>query len=383
MKKIILNFDCKVPPSQFNELFQAALNYGIFDMLTDETYSDKIAAVKRINIYSQNSDDNPKFLILNEPSEQELRCAIENSTKSNYLVGCRFQLSTKEDELKIIKIAKSFTDISFIICRTTDWTVIPFENLIAELSSEDILLYAEIDTVSDGKLLLKTLEKGVDAIIFRPTSANQILDLKSITGGSLSLDLTSAEIVDIKEVQKADRVCVDTTSILHLGEGMLIGSTAKGFVFVHGEVFDSQFVNARPFRVNAGDVSAYILVPSFNETGELKTRTNYLSELKAGDDVIVSDTHGNVRIVTVGRVKIETRPMLLFKLKAAVKTDVKSKIDIPINVILQNAETIRVVKEDLTTCSVVNLKRGDKIIVHIGPGATHFGTAIKETIIEQ
>ena len=75
--------------------------------------------------------------------------------------------------------------------------------------------------------------------------------------------------------------------------------------------------------------------------------------------------------------------MLLFKLKAVVKSDAKTKTEVPINVILQNAETIRVVKEDLIPTSVVSLKRGEKIVVHIGPGATHFGTAIKETIIEK
>jgi len=31
----------------------------------------------------------------------------------------------------------------------------------------------------------------------------------------------------------------------------------------------------------------------------------------------------------------------------------------------------------------VDIKIGDEVLVHIGPGATHFGTAIKETIIEK
>ncbi|MEJ2278020.1 MAG: 3-dehydroquinate synthase II [Candidatus Lokiarchaeota archaeon] len=33
--------------------------------------------------------------------------------------------------------------------------------------------------------------------------------------------------------------------------------------------------------------------------------------------------------------------------------------------------------------SVVDLKQGDKVLVHVGPGATHFGTKIDETIIEK
>ncbi|MHA1821041.1 MAG: 3-dehydroquinate synthase II [Promethearchaeota archaeon] len=388
MKKIILKYDSEIPQESFNELFQAALNYGIFDIYTDAKYADKIIKLERIHVYSEDRELNPEFLILNEPDTETLQTTIKETNKSNILLGAKFSVANKEDEQKIIKVAKEFSDLAFIIVKATDWKVIPFENLIAALSDADILLFADVDSVEEARTMLKTLEKGADGILFRPGNANDIIELKKLTGTNMKLDLTTAEIIDIKDIPKADRVCVDTTSILRAGEGMLVGSTAKGFVFVHAEVFESEFVNSRPFRVNAGDVSAYVLVPSFNEKGELITKTNYLSELKAGDDVIVVDVNGNVRIVSVGRVKIETRPMLLFKLMAKVPNKNKDKgsdktIDVPINIILQNAETIRVVKEDLKVESVVNLKRGDKIIVYLGPGATHFGTTIKETIIEK
>jgi len=380
MKKVILKYDKEIPESSFKELFQASLNYGIFDILVDDKYVEKIASIERISIYSYNIEHSPKFLILNEPTQDELKSSLELANKNNFFVGCSFLLKSKEDEQKIIKIAKEYNDLSFIIVKAIDWIIIPFENLIAELNQEDILLYAEVDSIKDAKTLLKTLEKGVDGIIIRPTCVNDILELKTLMGYILKIDLIEGEITELKDIQKADRVCVDTTSILHEGEGMLVGSTAKGFVLVHAEVFETEFVNSRPFRVNAGDVSAYVMVPSFNESGELIMRTNYLSELKAGDDVIICDVNGNVRIVSIGRVKIETRPMLLIKLQAKIKD---FNIKVPINVILQKAETIRVVNSELKPISVVDLKKGDKILVAIGPGATHFGTSIKETIIEK
>jgi len=128
--------------------------------------------------------------------------------------------------------------------------------------------------------------------------------------------------------------------------------------------------------VNAGDVSAYILVP--NDDPAKVYRTNYLSELKGGDNVLVVNTKGNARIVSVGRVKIETRPMLRFELEVS-----KGEKKIAINSICQNAETIRLVDSKGNAKSVVDIKVGDEILVHLGPGATHFGTAIKETIIEK
>jgi 3-dehydroquinate synthase II len=166
--------------------------------------------------------------------------------------------------------------------------------------------------------------------------------------------------------------------MLRAGEGMLVGSTARGFVFVHAEVFETEFVASRPFRVNAGDVSAYIIVPGEDPSDPAQYRTNYLSELSAGSPVVVCDTSGNTRIVTVGRAKIETRPMLVIKLVAEAEDQ-----EIPINVVLQNAETIRVVDKDGTPLSVTKLEAGSEILAKIGPGATHFGTTVKETILEK
>jgi 3-dehydroquinate synthase II len=51
--------------------------------------------------------------------------------------------------------------------------------------------------------------------------------------------------------------------------------------------------------------------------------------------------------------------------------------------ILQNAETIRLVNNSKDAVSIPDLKLGDKVLVHIGPKATHFGTKIKEKIIEK
>jgi 3-dehydroquinate synthase II len=124
-------------------------------------------------------------------------------------------------------------------------------------------------------------------------------------------------------------------------------------------------------------VSAYILVP--NDDPDKIYRTNYLSELKGGKKILAITNKGEARIISVGRVKIETRPMLRFELEAT-KDDKK----IPISCICQNAETIRLVDANNgNAISVVDIKIGDEILVHIGPGATHFGTAIKETIIEK
>jgi hypothetical protein len=53
------------------------------------------------------------------------------------------------------------------------------------------------------------------------------------------------------------------------------------------------------------------------------------------------------------------------------------------SLILQNAETIRLVKEDGSAISVVHLKKGDRVMGCTLEGGRHFGIAVKETIIEK
>lgn len=60
-----------------------------------------------------------------------------------------------------------------------------------------------------------------------------------------------------------------------------------------------------------GPVHAYIAVPG--------GKTSYLSELKTGKEVTVVDQRGMQRTAIVGRVKIETRPLVLVKVKVCIQ----------------------------------------------------------------
>lgn len=61
------------------------------------------------------------------------------------------------------------------------------------------------------------------------------------------------------------------------------------------------------FATFQGPVHSYVAVPG--------GKTCYLSELKAGREVIVVDEGGRQRTAIVGRVKIETRPLVLVEAK--------------------------------------------------------------------
>ena len=55
----------------------------------------------------------------------------------------------------------------------------------------------------------------------------------------------------------------------------------------------------------------------------------------------------------------------------------------PISLVLQNAETIRLVGSDGKAVSVTKLKQGDKVLAHIEKAGRHFGMQVEETLIER
>jgi 3-dehydroquinate synthase II len=151
------------------------------------------------------------------------------------------------------------------------------------------------------------------------------------------------------------------------GEGILVGCQSAGLFLVEAEVYENPYVQSRPFRVNAGAPSNYTLASLQN--------TRYLSELKAGDEVLIINREGNVRRTNVGRAKIEFRPLLL------IEAEVEGT---KIKVILQNAETIRLVTVNGSK-PVTELKAGDEVLVHMAArGGRHFGVSVAdERVIER
>jgi 3-dehydroquinate synthase II len=250
-----------------------------------------------------------------------------------------------------------------VIVTTSDWTVIPLENLVAQ--SDHII--ARVRDAKEAGLAMHVLEKGVYGILLRTSDPATVRSVASILKASTgTVALVPFTVTKIPPVGMGDRVCVDTCSILSDGEGMLMGNTSSAMLLVHAETLENPYVAPRPFRVNAGAVHAYILLPD--------GKTAYLSDLAIGGQVMVADAKGKAHSAIIGRTKIERRPLLLIEAAAG---------NARVSLILQNAETIRLVNEDGGAISVVNLRTGDRVLGSILEGGRHFGMAVKETIREK
>ena len=270
-----------------------------------------------------------------------------------------WEIKGKEDEQEILNRSRS----AVVIVRAADWTIIPLENLIAQTGN----LVVEVTDLAQARTMLSVLEKGVDGVLLDipdPTALRTAIAALKDPGESVSL--TPGKILRLQLLGMGDRVCADTCTQMGIGEGMLVGNSARALFLIHAESVENPFVAPRPFRVNAGAVHAYIRVPG--------GKTCYLSELKAGLEVLIVDFRGNTYPAIVGRVKIERRPLLLVEAEAGGKT---------VSVILQNAETIRLVNPQGEPVSIVDLKEGDEILIALEKEARHFGMKVEESLEEK
>jgi 3-dehydroquinate synthase II len=299
------------------------------------------------------------------PSQNAKHVVIEKEIikkQKGKKIGRKFKILSNEDIEDVLNIAKKGLD--FVIVEVKDWKIIPLENIIAKLHKIHTKIYAIARTPEEVRKMFSILEVGVDGVIFSTSSIGEVREVM-IYLGSKSFDLKKGKIIEIKEVGDGERVCVDTASMLHKGEGMLIGSRSNFLFLVHNESVGSSFTSPRPFRVNAGAVHCYTLSPDGT--------TSYLSEVETGSEVLIINSKGKARRATVGRSKIERRPMLM--IKASVDGEVGG-------IIAQDAETIRFVKPTGQLVSVTHLKKGDTVMVY-SKAATgrHFGMEVSDEYI--
>lgn len=258
----------------------------------------------------------------------------------------------------------------YLLVVGADWQIIPLENLLARVGEETTVV-AGVNGPAEAETAFETLELGADAVLLDTDDPDAIRETVAVRDAveRETLTLTYGEVTAVEEAGSADRVCVDTGSLLADDEGMLVGSLSRGLFFVHAETGDSPYVDARPFRVNAGAVHAYVRMPDGT--------TKYLSELGSGDEVQVVARDGSTREAVVGRAKIERRPM--YRVRATIDTE-----DGPdtVETLVQNAETIKLATQEGRT-AVTDLSPGDEVAVYYEPTARHFGEAVEETIIEK
>jgi 3-dehydroquinate synthase II len=268
-------------------------------------------------------------------------------------------IAGKADEQRVVELSRSAP----VIVSTTDWTVIPLENLVAAGAR----VIAHVRSAGEAVTAAQTLERGVAGVLLETDDPQEVRrTVEALKLRDEQVALQAAEIVSVRPLGMGDRVCIDTCSNMRLGEGMLVGNSSAALFLVHAETQANPYVDPRPFRVNAGAVHAYVRVPG--------GKTRYLADLAAGDEALVVDASGRSTVAHIGRVKVERRPLALVIARVGERE---------VGTILQNAETIRLVTPEGQPLSVVEMQPGSLVLVHLEAAGRHFGMKVEETILER
>ena len=249
-----------------------------------------------------------------------------------------------------------------------DPTKIPLEIVIAAAAQATGSLITLAHDVPEAKIIFGVLEHGSDGVMLAPTAVGEATALKAASIlDTPTLDLVELTVTATTHVGMGERACVDTCTYFREDEGILVGSHSKGMVLCCSETHPLPYMPSRPFRVNAGAIHSYTLAQ--NE------RTSYLSELRSGSKVTAVDVKGRTRVVTVGRVKIESRPLI--------SVDAVAPGGQQVNLILQDDWHVRVLGPGGIVLNSTELKAGDTILGFLPSADRHVGYPINEFCLEK
>lgn len=248
-----------------------------------------------------------------------------------------------------------------------DPTKIPLEIVLAAAEGSSGVIVTVVADIEEAEIVYGVLEHGSDGVMMPPRAVGDATRLKAAAEAqSADLELVELEVTDISYAGMGERACVDTCTHFRQNEGILVGSHSKGMILCCSETHPLPYMPTRPFRVNAGAIHSYTLAG--------QGRTNYLSELRAGSRVMAVDTSGRTRLVTVGRVKIESRPLLSINVVAPSGQTA--------NLIVQNDWHVRVLGPGEAVLNVTELKPGSRVLGYLPTEDRHVGYPIDEFCIE-
>jgi 3-amino-4-hydroxybenzoic acid synthase len=249
------------------------------------------------------------------------------------------------------------------VLRFHDPTHIPLEIVLAAADGATGRIITEVSGIEEASVHLTVLERGPDGVLLRPGGPGDATKLTEVVRHrSPDLDLVTLTVTGVRHCGSGERACVDTCSYLSPDEGILVGSRSRGLLLCVSETHPLPYMPMRPFRVNAGAVMSYTLADH--------ERTRYLCELQAGATVLAVRADGRSRPVTVGRVKIETRPLLAI--------DAVAPSGERLNLIVQDDWHVRLLGPGGAVLNSTELTPGDEVLGYLPGRERHVGYPIDE-----
>ncbi len=357
-----------VPAAQREAVIDAALHARV-DAIVDDTTNTLATlpnTVKRV-LVGGDADEPPadrELVVLHEVIDPDRFATLRGQFNGDEHLAA---LVNVVDDATLKLACDAAIAMKYTVVQFRDPTKIPLEIVIAAADQASGQLICHADDLEEARIILDVLEKGSDGVLISPQNADDVFALvEMLRGTTPQVSLTKITIDSLAHIGLGDRVCVDTCTHLDKDEGILVGSYAHGFILCCSETHPLPYMPTRPFRVNAGALHSYVL-------GE-NNRTNYLSELKSGSTLLAVGADGRTRRVAVGRIKLESRPLLSIKASA--------EEGVPVNLIVQDDWHVRVLGVGGAVFNVTELKPGDQLLGYVATDKRHVGWPVGEFCVE-
>jgi 3-dehydroquinate synthase II/3-amino-4-hydroxybenzoic acid synthase len=256
----------------------------------------------------------------------------------------------------------------YLLVEFKDPTNIPLELILARMQNRKTSVLKKVYSLEQTKIAFGVMGNGSDGVLLETENINEIIEVDNFMNKRkmTKLNLVNAKVTEVRHLGMGKRVCVDTIDKMSQKEGMIVGSTSNGGVLISSETHFLPYMDLRPFRVNAGALHSYVWGPD--------NMSPYLSDLRAGSKLLCVDTDGNAREIVVGRVKMETRPLLMICAEAEGQT---------INCIVQDDWHIRIFGAKGEVLNASEIKIGNELAAYVCASGRHVGIKIDEDLYEK
>lgn len=356
-----------VPAAHVEAVIDAALHARVDALVADDrALLDPLPnTVKRVLVTDDPEAATDGLIPLcDAASGDELR-GLESHHRAGTELAAQVHVS---DDASLNLTCRAATSLPYTVVNFRDPTKIPLEIVIAAADSADGQLICQAADLEEAGIIIDVLEKGSEGVLYAPPTAGEVFELvRLLQAKTPELALTKLTIQAIEHRGLGDRVCIDTCTHFAPDEGMLVGSYSQGFVLCCSETHPLPYMPTRPFRINAGALHSYVFGAD--------NRTNYLSELKAGSVVLGVGADGRTRRIVVGRIKLESRPLL--------SINALSEDGTPVNLIVQDDWHVRVLGPGGAVLNVTELKPGDQVLGYLATDQRHVGWPVGEFCLEK
>ncbi|PRX23133.1 3-amino-4-hydroxybenzoic acid synthase [Orenia metallireducens] len=363
--------------SNKNQLYKSTLEAlkdlkGVGVINSDSQLDDLAANITKVSVLKEKPENITELIlkydrIVLEPTIIESKWYENQKAEVKKKLGTMINIVDKSSLELANKLVKR---VDFIIVEFKDDTKIPLEIVLAEAQKSNCQVVMKVKDRQEGQIVFGVLECGADGIIVKINDLYQLYDIYEDVkkmNQKLTQNIIKLRVKRTFYAGMGERACIDFTTKLEKDEGVLLGSFSNGGLLACSETHPLPYMPTRPFRVNAGSLHSYAL-------GK-ENRTWYLSDLEAGAQLLIVNTKGEARYGTVGRIKIERRPLLCI---VAEKPNHEM-----VNLFMQADWHVRIFDAKGSPVNITNLKPGDEILGYSSQSGRHVGVKVDELIIEQ